>query len=126
MSKELNIIEAVNMPVGTRFKAISPNGYEYKVEVRKNGKNCELIDIKDETYYDCFNDFVANTKFIPIQKPVSFMKAIEAYKNGSDIKVKLNGTFRKYKRSDKALIDKDNQPINCYEILDGEWYIEED
>ena len=126
MSKKLNIIEAVNMPIGTRFKAISPNGYEYEVEVRKTGKHCELIDIEDETSYDRFNDFVANTEFIPIQKPVSFMEAIEAYKNGSDIKVKLNGTFRKYKRSNGALIDKGNQPINCYEILDGEWYIEED
>lgn len=134
MSKELNIIEAVNMPIGTEFEMIR-DGKKERVFLKKDDPEFgqddilftdkEDLDSEDTGYFIAYKNFI-NAKFIPIQKPVSFMEAIEAYKNGSDIKVKLNGTFRKYKRSDKALIDKDSQPINCYEILDGEWYIEED
>lgn len=77
MSKELNIIQAMEMPVGSEFKVIHDNGrtnrykailgmeYDYKFLKWDNG---EYLNLTSKNL---------NSKFIPIQKPVSFMEVAE-------------------------------------------------
>ena len=84
MSKELNIIEAVNMPMGTEFEMFFKSGRKeiQKVIVSEELGSHKLIweDGKDVKTYDD----TMNAKFIPIQKPLTFMEAI---KSGSRIRV---------------------------------------
>ena len=93
MSKELNIIEALKMDIGTRFNTDKGTGIvvikessEFEDELgeyewfssnkflcwESNGKKLELGNWESEL------------KFIPIQKPLTFMEAI---KSGSRIRV---------------------------------------
>ena len=94
MSKELNIVEALKMDIGTRFNTDKKTGivvikasseFEYELDKDKlnflsnkflcwedNGKKLELGNWESEL------------KFIPIQKPLTFMEAI---KSGSRIRV---------------------------------------
>ena len=87
MSKELNILQAFEMPVGTEFKVIRDNGevsgskaildmdYYYKFLKWDDGQWLKLTSKN------------LNSKFIPIQKPMSFMEAV---KIGRKIKVEHN------------------------------------
>ena len=93
MSKELNIVEALKMDIGTRFNTDKKTGIvviksssEFKEELGEyewfssnkflcwegNGKKLELGNWESEL------------KFIPIQKPLTFMEAI---KSGGRIRV---------------------------------------
>ena len=87
MSKKLNIIEVLNSNVGTEYEATTPKGYKYKCVVKLYQDNKMLIDSKNGNKIDFLNDFVINTTFIPVQKPVSFMRAVES---GNRIKVEHN------------------------------------
>ena len=153
MSKELNVLQAIEMPVGTEFKVIRDNG-------KVNGSKAIL----DMDYYYKFLKWDdgqwlkitsknLNSKFIPIQKPMSFMEAV---KSGCKIKVEHNliddvllNKKDIYFRSDsshnrKALErfrNKEFMPLNflfsalgylfdnleiAEIIADGKWYIEEE
>ena len=76
MSKELNIIEVLNSNVRTEYEATTPKGHKYNCVVVLDEGNKVLINSKNGTKIDFLNDFIINTKFIPIQKPVSFEEAI--------------------------------------------------
>ena len=84
MSKELNIIEAVNMPAGTEFEMFSKSGIKetQKVIVSEVLGSHKLIweDGRDVKVYG----YTMNAKFIPIQKSVTFMEAV---KSGGRIRV---------------------------------------
>ena len=80
MSKELNIIEASKIK-NAEFEIIFPNGDVGKKKVHTNEKGA-MLNAKNEYLSSTY--FLINAKFIPIQKPVTFMEAI---KSGSRIRV---------------------------------------
>lgn len=106
MSKELNIIEVLNSNVGAEYEAITPKGHKYNCVVVLDEGNKVLINSKNGTKIDFLNDFIINTKFIPIQKPVPFEEAICSNKR---IKVVVP----------KELNDKYSNGITC--LLNDIW-----
>ena len=74
MSKELNIIEASNMVKQTKFKMIRENGFEFEVYLDYN--NCLRFIVNNEVVYPSKDNL--NAKFIPIQKPLTFMEAVKS------------------------------------------------
>lgn len=126
MSKELNIIEVLNSNVGTEYKAIAPEGHKYNCVVVLDEGNKVLINSKNGTKIDFLNDFIINTKFIPIQKSVSFMEAVKAFSEGKVIECELDDERIIYGDEYKnQLMDSNNLAIGPDEILNGKWYIKE-
>lgn len=135
MNKELNIIEAIAMPVGTEFEVIHDNG-------RINGSKAILgidYDFKslkwDNGEYLNLTSKNLNAKFIPIPKPVSFMEAV---KSGKYIRVDLTGIegygektikeLNTYMSLDEIFELLGNEFYGGYikEIIEkGKWYIED-
>ena len=126
MSKELNIIEVLNSNVGTEYEATSPKRHKYNCVVVLDEGNKVLINSKNGTKIDLLNDFIINTKFIPLQNPVSFIEAIKARYEGKTIKVVLRNNERIYKDNSAGLIDQNGGYLTPLEILEGKWYIEEE
>ena len=126
MNKELNIIEAVNMPIGTEFEVFFKSGRKgtQKVIVSEELGSHKLIweDGKDVKSYGC----IINAKFIPVQKPVSF---IDAVKSGKRIRV----SSPEYELIDFCTIGNAIHKLSLMiseeymrkVILNGKWYIEE-
>ena len=85
MSKELNILQAIEMPVGTEFEVIYKNGLKNTIKTVLDG-NRNFIKESDG-YLECTTYNFVTAKFIPIKKPVSFMEAV---KSGRRIKVEHN------------------------------------
>lgn len=71
---------------------------------------------------------VLNYTWTEIKEPVSFMDAVKAFdEERKDIYCIHNNTKAFYKRKPyKGLKDQCGNPVASYEILEGEWYIEED
>ena len=92
MSKELNILQAIEMPVGTEFKILNAgkddenSAYSKTAIVSVSECNSKIL-LGDGVDEFGFNDYIAGLKFEVIQKPVSFMEAI---KTGHRIKVEHN------------------------------------
>ncbi|MZI80665.1 hypothetical protein GT646_07385 [Clostridium butyricum] len=138
MSKELNILQAIEMPVGTEFNVIHDNGrtngskailemtYDYKFLKWDNGENL-YITSKNLT-----------AKFIPIQKPFSFIEAVEASKEGKRLRVvhdayceakgfkEIGKLFEMIISANKNFGDEIVNKAIIENILNGEWYIEEE
>ena len=125
MNKELNIIEAVNMPIGTEFEMFFKSGRKgtQKVIVSVELDSHKLIweDGKDVKSYGC----IINAKFIPVQKPVSF---IDAVKSGKRIRV----SSPEYELCNFCTIGNVINKLSLMSeeymrkvILNGKWYIEE-
>ena len=93
MSKELNIIEAVNMPAGTEFEMFPKSGIKetQKVIVLEKLGSHKLIweDGRDVKIYD----YTMNAKFVPVTKPLTFMEAV---KSGGRIRIE-HEVIDKYK-----------------------------
>lgn len=128
MSKELNIIEAIEMPVGTVFKVITEINVELENVILDNLKRFRYLDNNYEIK-NYSNEFI-KAKFIPIQKSVPFM---EAAKSGKKIKVNHEDIYRneEYFNEYHELGDLLHELTECFNnvqgiILNGEWYIEED
>ena len=77
MSKELNIIEASNMPIGTEFY-IYVNGVKQENRAKFYGDYEELVCIRDDNKTNNLyaGKSIINAKFVQIQKSVSFEEAI--------------------------------------------------
>ena len=126
MSKELNIIEAVNMPIGTEFEIFFKSGRKgtQKVIVSEELESHKLIweDGHDVKAYGC----TINARFVPVQKPVSF---IDAVKSGKRIRV----SSPEYELIDFCTIGNAIHKLSLMiseeymrkVILNGKWYIEE-
>ena len=129
MSKELTIQEALKMSVGTRFNTNKETGIvvikssiEFKEELREyewfssnkflcwedSGKKLELGDWESEL------------KFIPIQKPITFMEAI---KSGGRIRVE-HEIIDKYKPLMNTNYLNDDYLELCCNILTKGGYLE--
>ena len=126
MNKELNIIEAVNMPAGTEFEVFFKSGRkdDLKVIVSEVLGSHKLIweDGKDVKVYGC----IMNAKFVPVQKPVNFINAV---KSGKRIRV----SSPEYELIDFCTIGNVIHKLSLMiseeymrkVILNGKWYIEE-
>ncbi|WP_271814529.1 hypothetical protein [Clostridium beijerinckii] len=144
MSKKLNIIEAMKMPIGTEFEVIFdgkkiPNNTMVIYRSLASDRNTKHIDWKshpDGTFMKPY-DYLINGVFIPIQQPVSFMEAIEEGSEDKKVKVVMDRiTFPKH------FTDALNKYMTLNEIFkfmsehlsrvgirnvikEGKWYIEE-
>ena len=125
MNKELNIIEALNMPVGTEFEVFFKSGRkdDLKVIVSEVLGSHKLIweDGKDVKAYGC----TINARFVPMPKPVSFINAV---KSGKRIRVSYPG----YELCNFCTIGDVIYKLSLMSeehmrkvILNGKWYIEE-
>ena len=125
MNKELNIIEAVNMPAGTKFEVFFKSGRkdDLKVIVSEVLGSHKLIweDGKDVKVYGC----TMNARFVPVQKPVSFIDAVKSRKR---IRVSYFGCELIDFCTIGNVIHKLSLMSEEYMrevILNGIWYIEE-
>ena len=135
MSKELNILQAIEMPVGTEFEIVYKNGIKSLIKTVLD-KSRNFVTVSDEDLESATHDFVT-AKFIPIQKPVSFM---EASKSNKKIRVdlseldeinNLSGLIKEFKQSyylDEILnrLSQYNSGFCSEAINKGKWYIEEE
>ncbi|AGX43979.1 hypothetical protein [Clostridium saccharobutylicum] len=137
MSKKLNIIEAMKMPIGTEFEVIfngekiSNNTMIISLALTRT-KEYKIIDWKfhpKDTVMKPY-DFLINGVFIPIQQPVSFMEVVKTKRK---VKVECEGYFkvREYRCLHEILqkiIDnnfgEEDKALNNF-ITKGKWYIEE-
>ena len=124
MNKELNIIEAVNMPAGTEFEVFFKSGRkdDLKVIVSEVLGSHKLIweDGKDVKAYGC----TINARFVPVQKPVRFMEAVNS---GKRIRVSYPGYELRNFCTIGDVIHKLSLTSEEYirkVILNGKWYIE--
>lgn len=132
MSKELNIIEASNMPVGSKFYFETNN---IKVYVYLGNDNRLRYEDDNKPINNYINNI--NAKFIPIQKAVTF---IEAYNSKREVKVnhalikdlsdrEMIDVRDSYNSIDKVLYNLTEKygETRFRDIIDnGKWYIRED
>ena len=126
MNKELNIIEAVNMPAGTEFEMFSKSGIKetQKVIVSEVFGSRKLIweDGKDVRAYGC----TINARFVSTQQnPVSFMEAVKSGK-------RIRASSPEYELIDFCTIGDVTHNLSLMSeeymrkvILNGKWYIED-
>lgn len=129
MNKELNILQAIEMPVGTMFKGINTFNNECKVVIKENKGHKKLFAINEnvEPKEIGLSDFTAKFKFIPIQKPVSFIEALKEYSEHKKTIYSVTGTgTKRFYRFDKDGLNSNGEHISAFEILDCDWYIEEE
>lgn len=129
--KELNIIKASNMPIGTKFQIIHPNGYVENLKCKvSEGGSCNILAWihNDESIGGTQN--LINAKFIPIKEKI--VKFDEAISSGKQIKVehyllRKNMEFKNYMDFNvmcRLLYNLDN--IDLTEIINkGTWSIKE-
>lgn len=125
--KELTLQQAFEYKVGTNFEVIYEDG--------------EKADFAAELYKDCsgiigfrweenkqdlvlMKDF-ATAKFIPIvEKEVSFMEAVKAFKEYKAIKCFYAEKEYFYNGENEwCFIDNNGDSVSPDEILEGKWYI---
>ncbi len=138
MSKELNIIEASNMPENTMFDVKIDHYYKYDdaIRIRDNTKlraMCTREGIRFLEYADIekASKTLLNAKFIPIPNPVTFIEAIKASQEGKTIYVNVEDrTYTYYpnprdKKFDELRAKETRGGLSTYEILNGKWYIKD-
>lgn len=126
--KELNIIEAIKMPVGTEF-TIKPSIVSCSCpNVFINGDKGEKVLVLKNKELVPTAESILSAKFIPIQKPVSFMEAVTSGKNISyrhEEAIFSEGNFGDIYDVLETLIEC-NSKDSIIKILSSEcWYIED-
>ncbi len=123
MSKELNIIQAMEMPIGTEFIATNET---FKTNLKINNDGVLTDDLNTEKYYISKENF--NFKFIPVQKPVSFMEASDSLERIKVIydKYQINSEYMNIVELIRLLnIHLQGSDVKLREVIHyGEWYIE--
>ena len=138
--KELNIIEASNMPLGTEFEIKYQNGKTdtWKCKVVEGDSNNLLSWISNDNSIGGTQDII-NAKFIIIktQKPVSFMEAVSSEKNMIKVDIEdiicglsenMKEQLREYNTIGATLYCLSNHFTNesLVKIFqEGKWYIED-
>ncbi len=127
------------MPIETEFEVIL-DGQKYNMNAKITkakvmGKKQLVWD--NRAYIEVvINDSILNAKFIPIQKPVSFMEALES---GKKVKVKCEGyldidknyyliseIFKKIIKGNEVFGENETEKAIKSFIINGQWYIQED
>lgn len=67
---------------------------------------------------------IIEDRFEKVQEPVSFLEAVQHFKEGKTIICKLNGYDRIYNRIG-GFLDQDGNLLTSSEILNGKWFIKE-
>lgn len=112
--KIYNIIEAINSPIGTKFKCTNNRIFE----VREKELTDEFGNILPVTKE------IINLEFTIVPKEVSFIEAVKAFQDEKEIKCELNGIEFKYvNKTNDTFIDENGEPISAGEILNGKFYI---
>lgn len=98
MSKAYNIIEAINMPVGTEFE-VYLKGKEKPDSKLADGNmivNCdyEFVWAKNNECIDEIDRGIFNAKFYKVQNPIDFFEAMKLVSEGKKVKNKF-GIFKK-------------------------------
>ena len=135
MSKKLNIIEAMKMPIGTEFEVVYKDGAIDSIKVTLKAPNGIKFLEWNSGNIVLANNGIIDATFIPIQQPVSFTEAITS---GKRIKVDVTELNEKY---DRTILNEywNNVYISINDILnmlagaskrniiilEGKWYIEE-
>lgn len=133
MSKELNIIEAMKMPLDTLFDVVFSDGYNNQFDnkaVLTDKEEIKWIDNEGNTHETCGDKLFINAKFIPIQKSVTFMEAItQNHYNDKTIRCEVDDKVYTYKpvqtKTTEIRAIETRGGISTEEILNGKWYIEE-
>ncbi|MBY6948398.1 hypothetical protein [Clostridium botulinum] len=130
MSKELNIMEAMGMPIGTEFTVVHDRkGTNIQKATLCINYDNKFLEWESGKKLNITSDNIFGT-FIPIQQPVSFMEAIKASREGKIIKVDTGTRIYTYYPEDDELCEltakESNGGLSVYEILEGKWYIHED
>ena len=145
MSKELNILQAIEMPVGTEFKILNAekddknNAYSNTAIVSVNECNSKIL-LGDGVDEFGFNDYIASLKFEVIQKPVSFEEAICSnkrikvvvpkelnYKYRNGITCLLNDSWNNEYETVKNILNMLAEHSKREVLIkECKWYIEED
>lgn len=133
MSKELNIIQAMEMPVGTEFEVCFKDGFQFEEGNKVVIEECEdgnrLAWKACRCDVTCGSNLIAAT-FIPIQKSVSFMEVVESEKE-CRVEHKLTVNYRLYNEFNSFqdvmyILSVDFKSEQLREIItEGKWYIEE-
>lgn len=130
-AKELNIIEAMKMPVGTEFEVIF-NGEQIEnntmiiyrsLEGDNERKHMDWKSHPQDTYMKPY-DFLINGIFIPIEKSVSFMDVVNSDKR---CRVEYPNAPDGYWFLDDMLywLGNEHSSESCAEIIkNGKWYLE--
>jgi hypothetical protein len=116
MSKELNVIQASNMPEGTKFKVKFPSGRFEEENIKLCGELFEWCDSSGTTMY---KDLV-NSTFIPIQQPVSFMEVLEGLSKCNINNEIVKGVYEKLRENNNAHEFYKREIIKG--LLNGEFY----
>lgn len=135
MSKKLNIIEGMKMPIGTKFEV-------YYIDGSKDNCSAKIVEAfndksKKKLVWDnraiiniVVTDSIFNATFIPIQQPVSFMEVVKTNKR---VRVECEGYVSpsEYRWLHQVLYKiiennccKEDKALNDF-ITKGKWYIEE-
>ncbi|NFO31457.1 hypothetical protein FDB41_15095 [Clostridium botulinum] len=139
LNKELNILQAIEMPIGTEFevKLKKPSIILKDITLVGNGKRGRktFINSKINKALDLCEDYF-NAKFIPLTKPVSFMEALES---GKKVKVKCEGyfdidknyyliseIFEKIIKGNEVFGENETEKAIKSFVTNGQWYIHED
>lgn len=134
MSKKLNIIEAMKMPIGTQFnieigKTENTPGFTFtKIAIKLFGQTKAFYNLETDKPLSLFEEYL-NATFIPIQQPVSFMEVVNSNKC---CKVKYENCDTQFNEGFKCLdtvlyfLSFEYPPSTLREIIkNGKWYIEE-
>lgn len=135
MSKKLNIIEAMKMPIGTRFN-VSIADTTVILKSHEEGGECLYWENKNNNLTKVWiTDETINAEYMTIQKPVSFMEVVKSKKRCMVKHELINNTcldkedrklLTEFNSLDWILFTITNKLNDVKEIiLDGKWYIEE-
>ncbi|WP_252214461.1 hypothetical protein [Clostridium sp. VAP41] len=134
LSKELNVLQAIEMPIGTEFEVIDKYGDKNLVNIIlcENNNLCRqserLLCWKNSYKELGSGNYELTLKFIPIQHPVSFIEAINSGK-------KIKCVHSRFSKSDiyMSIIKMFEMMSNssCRDFIptlinEGKWYVEED
>lgn len=130
MSKKLNIIEAMKMPVGTEFEVEFKDRKKAIIKVLKSTDfTCSKVLAWDGNRRSLANicDTTLDATFIPIQQPVSFMEAIAKGKIiRLDHELVAHGSIKGNLEFITVYLGQTQESEKLKKIfLEGKWYIEE-
>ena len=138
MSKELNILQAIEMPAWTEFNVIYKDSIERPTKTFLD-KNRNFVMEIDGDFEIATQDFIT-AKFIPVQKPVSFEEAICSnkrikvvvpkelnYKYSNGITCLLNDSWNNEYETVKNILNMLAEHSKREVLIkECKWYIEEE